>query len=259
MPANYTHYRFGAAMLKVMPADLARVARRHRSLYDMGLHGPDIFFYNPLLRKKYGKPAPYFHKQTGADFFGRVCRGIRTNPSEQALAYLYGVLGHYCLDSVFHPYIVKESKDGGEHLSMETEFDRYLLEQDGKIPAHTADTSTHIRLTKEECKVVAQFYPAITSSDVALCVKSMSTVVKSLAVRDGVRRTVLEKAIRAGGETASSVLMPHGPNEKYHHLNELFASFYEQAAENYPKLLLQLNAHITYNAPLGSDFAPDFG
>ena len=47
MPSDYAHYRFGAAMLSAMPADLRRPANRFRQMYDMGLHGPDIFTYSP--------------------------------------------------------------------------------------------------------------------------------------------------------------------------------------------------------------------
>ncbi len=259
LSANYTHYRFGAAMLNVIPADLARVAKRYRRLYDMGLHGPDIFFYNPLLRKKYGRPAPYYHNQSGAEFFGRVCRIIRMNASEPMTAYLYGVLCHYCLDSVVHPFIKQISTTNGEHLSMETEFDRYLLELDGKTDPHTCDISGHIKLTRQECQAVAACYPGVTAQEVAASVKNMAFVIRTLAVRDGVRRSVLEGAIRTAGETASSILMSHGPNERFQHLNEQFMTFYREAEERYPRMLLKLNAHLTYNAPLGGDFTAEFG
>ena len=259
MPANYTHYRFGVQMLAAMPADLARVVKRYRRLYDIGLHGPDIFFYNPLLKKKYGRPGPYFHLQSGKEFFTRACRAIRMNPSEPATAYLYGILCHYSLDSVFHPYITQEAETKGDHLSMETEFDRYLLEQDGKTPPHTIDISSHIKLTPKECEVVASFFPGISGSDINFCIKTMATVVKTLAVPDGTRRKALEASIRAGGATASSILMSHGPHEKFACLHELFTDFYQQSAERYQKLLLQLNAHLTYNAPLGEDFEIIFG
>lgn len=259
MPANYTHYRFGVQMLAAMPADLARVVKRYRRLFDIGLHGPDIFFYNPLLKKKFGRPAPYFHNQSGKDFFTRACRAIRMEPSEAATAYLYGILCHYSLDSIFHPYILHEAATKGEHLSMETEFDRYLLEQDGKTPPHTIDISGHIKLTPKECEVVATFFPGISASEIGFCIKTMATVVRTLAVPDGARRKALEASIRAGGATAASVLMTHTPNERFTYLHQQFAEFYQQAAERYQTLLQQLNAHLTYNAPLGEDFAVSFG
>lgn len=50
MPANYAHYRFGKQLLSGMCPNDRRSIQRFRRLYDMGLHGPDIFFYyNPLM------------------------------------------------------------------------------------------------------------------------------------------------------------------------------------------------------------------
>ena len=49
MPAAYTHYRFGRDVLALLPEELRGVITAHRALYDIGLHGPDIFFfYRPL-------------------------------------------------------------------------------------------------------------------------------------------------------------------------------------------------------------------
>lgn len=44
MPANYAHYRFGKQLLSGMCPNDRRSIQRFRRLYDMGLHGPDIFF-----------------------------------------------------------------------------------------------------------------------------------------------------------------------------------------------------------------------
>ena len=45
MPSNYAHYRFAAHMLPLLPGDVRRPVQRYRRLYDIGLHGPDIFYY----------------------------------------------------------------------------------------------------------------------------------------------------------------------------------------------------------------------
>ena len=45
MPSVYAHYRLGVALLPTFPADARRTIQRFRRLFDVGLHGPDIFFY----------------------------------------------------------------------------------------------------------------------------------------------------------------------------------------------------------------------
>ena len=74
MPANYAHYRFGKQLLSGMCPNDRRSIQRFRRLYDMGLHGPDIFFYyNPLIKTATGQLGGVFHAQSGQEFFARVC------------------------------------------------------------------------------------------------------------------------------------------------------------------------------------------
>ena len=109
MPSGYAHYRFGTAFLPELPGDVRRTVQRFRGLYDMGLHGPDIFFYSgPLLKTNAGFLGIKFHEQTGRAFFSRVCRMTRMEKSEAGLSYLYGLLCHYCLDSVIHPFVAEK-------------------------------------------------------------------------------------------------------------------------------------------------------
>ena len=105
MPANYAHYRFGKQLLSGMCPNDRRSIQRFRRLYDMGLHGPDIFFYyNPLIKTATGQLGGVFHAQSGQEFFARVCAQAG---SEAGRVYLLGLLGHYCLDSLCHPYVEK--------------------------------------------------------------------------------------------------------------------------------------------------------
>ena len=50
MPSTYAHRRFGAQAAARLPEELRGVVSRHRALYDIGLHGPDILFYYHALR-----------------------------------------------------------------------------------------------------------------------------------------------------------------------------------------------------------------
>ena len=51
MPSNYAHYRFGTELIEKMEPEQRRTVRRFRQLFDMGLHGPDLFFHHdPFLQ-----------------------------------------------------------------------------------------------------------------------------------------------------------------------------------------------------------------
>lgn len=261
MPATYAHYRFGSQMLCRMPADVCRTAKRHRHLFDVGLHGPDLFyFYRPMFSTRIGKLGYKFHGQTGREFFSRVCRGLRLEPSEEGQAYLYGVLCHYALDSHCHPLIVEKSREGiASHSRIETEFDRFLMAMDGiELPGGMRLTK-HMALEEEACAVVSRFYPGTDSSHIRESLKSMVAIRKALELPKGALRTTVIKTMSAGSETFRDMVVGPEPDPACQELNQPLFERYEQAGKAFPEMVLQLGAHLTYNAPLGEDFAPVFG
>ena len=53
MPAAYSHYRLGQLVLDKLNQPLKRVLETNQDLFDIGLHGPDILFYNrPYIHRK---------------------------------------------------------------------------------------------------------------------------------------------------------------------------------------------------------------
>lgn len=260
MPANHTHFRFGSELLPLMPPDVRRTVGRFRQLYDMGLHGPDILMYHvPALRSGTTKLSTKFHAQTGKVFFERCCRTVRMNWSEGAMAYLYGVLAHYVLDSTCHPFIRRMVDAGkGSHNQIETEFDRYLLELDGKLPAHLYDQSAHMQLTPGECQTVALFYPNVSPSAVSRCVKTMRGVTRSLTMQEGPRRQVVSSAIRLVRPNVADLIVPVQPDPKCKELDESLMRLYEMAQQRYLPLLEQLQDHLRRKSPLSTDFSLTF-
>lgn len=67
--------------------------------------------------------------------FSKMQRILSETGDEEALAYVFGFICHYMLDSTCHPYIAKYmEKTGARHDEIETELDRYLMERSGKNP-----------------------------------------------------------------------------------------------------------------------------
>lgn len=260
MPSNYAHYRFGKQVLPTLPADVRRPIQRFRRLYDVGLHGPDLFFYHNFLAKdtvvSLGKK---YHRQTGREYFTRICKRLKMEPNEAAQAYLYGVLAHFCLDSVFHPFVLNAtSGDLISHTELETEFDRYLLALDGHEKPHTYDCSPHIKLTRGECVTVSKFYPPATADNVLHCVNSMSRTVRMMAAPEGGKRRLLRKALKLTNPSVRGLMMPPHPNRSCADMDEEMLALYDEAVELFPRLVEQIQAHMTYNAYLGSSFDRTF-
>lgn len=255
MPAYYAHYRFGKQALPLVSPQVRQCIQRFRRMYDLGLNGPDFFFYYyPFLKTETRQLGKVFHRQSGREFFTEACKAAT---SEAARAYLYGLLGHYCLDATCHPYVnqlvqIAEAK----HVPLESELDRYLLEQDGETSPHTFSPGKRLKPTRGECMTIAEFYPGTTGARVSQSFGSMSFITNLLAnpSRAGVVRlfsrfypSLPEHGIP---EEPSEALLPY--------VSEL-ELFYREALQRYPVLLEQILAQLQDGTPLGEDFDPTFG
>ena len=260
MPGVYAHYRHGLALLPTMPGDTARTVQRFRRLFEVGLHGPDIFFYFlPAVPNAMSAMGAKFHGQDGKTFFGRVCRLTRMDRSEANQSYLYGLLCHYALDSVMHPFIKEKAKELGISCAeIETEFDRFLLETDGKIPPESQDLSGHLKLTPGECATVAKFYVPSTARQVQLSLGRMAKNLKLFAMPEGTRRTVLRNSLQMVKNPTRHLLMTTGPNTHCSHLNEQLLELYGQAVADFPDMLRQLSENLIYNSGFGEKFDKTF-
>ncbi len=258
MPGTYAHYRFGAQLLPGLSPEVRRVVKHHRALYDMGLHGPDIFFYHNIFRQTPQVKLGYqLHRTSGTTVFTRAAKRLRLEPSEPGLAYLYGLLTHYCLDSHCHP-LVHAHTDGGSigHVQLETEFDRFLLETDGKTPPSTFDQSPHMALSAGECAVVAGFYPGITAADVQKSVSTLSRVTRLLATPGKELRRGAKKLLSG---TFGQYLMGDQADPACGHLDQALLRCYGEALRAFPALEKQITAYLTCGVALGAEFEPEFG
>lgn len=259
IPATYAHHRFGQLAFPQLPEHAKRTIQHFRRLYNVGQHGPDFFFYfQPFYHTATGQLGKRYHAVTGKEFFETAAASLRQVPSEGAEAYLYGVLGHFALDSVCHPMVCAIAKEGSiGHTELETEFDRYLLTLDGKEPAHLQDLGKPIRgLTWGECVTISEFYPPATAYTVRRCFKTMTFVNRALAMKN---RELLERVFRLGGKTGADLVMYSRPNRKCAHLLQPMQDRFTQAMARYPSMVSQLTACIQENVPLGEDFLVPFG
>ena len=255
MPSTYAHRRFGEQVAPLLPLQARRSARQFRRLYDVGLHGPDIFFYHNILYKdRIVSLAKDTHALSGQAFFTGACAKLRKEPNEAALAYLYGVLAHYCLDSVMHPFVLAQSAAGQVgHTEMETEFDRFLLQLDRKRRGDSGE-GERLKLTPGECRTVAGFYD-IGSLAVRSSVKRMAFWDRITSMPGGTMRKITEKC---AGKKLRAFFINRTPNKNCQHLNEPMLNLYDRALEIFPVLVEALTAHLEQEMPLGELFEATF-
>lgn len=260
MPSSYTHHRFGTQIISLMPADIRGPILRHRALFHMGLQGPDFLFYHNFIKKtSLFRLGSVYHERSGEFFFTQVCAHQRQAPSEAGFAYLHGLLAHYCLDSICHPFVYSMTDDTNlNHSELESEFDRYLIELDGYKKPHEINICRYMKLQKEDYAVISGFYPELSAEDVSLCIRNMSMALRLLTLPTAVgHQAVVAFTHFAGGNTAGMV-MSIGPNSKCDHLNSKMLELYNLALARYPEFLEQLNAHMSYGESFGDLFSRNF-
>lgn len=255
MPAYYAHYRMGKLVLPELPAPIRQSISRFRPLFDMGLQGPDFFFFRNLAATAKGADLGHkAHCMTGEEFFSQACI---QGTSEAARVYLYGLLGHYLLDSVCHPFVNQVAQSGKvSHSALESEFERYLLEMDGKRPAWCQDFASHIRLTRGECVTVAAFFPPATPGVVWQGVRGMSLSYRFLNQKNRPRAV---KLLRWVNKSLLDHLIPQEPVEALAREDSELMARFTRCCKAYPRYLEQLLAHLEAGESLGQDFAFPFG
>ncbi len=256
MPACYAHHRFGRQAVDLFPAEIRRNIRQFRRLYEAGLQGPDIFFYhNILFRDKTVALGKSCHDLSGEELFPRCLSVLTPASGEAAQAYLWGLLAHYCLDSVMHPFILEQTAQGKvSHVALETEFDRYLLLADGIRQPFRYNRGKYLRLTDGECITAALFYPAGAGA-VRRSVRSMALLCKLMSLPQGTLREIVELG---AGRKLKEHFIDRTPNKECAHLNEPMLELYEKALALLPELIGQLCAHMDHGEPLGELFENTF-
>ena len=260
MPAHYAHYRFVKALLPVLPPEVRKAAARFPRLFEMGFQGPDPFFYyNILMKTQIGALGKGYHRYTGSEFFSAAGRRYREDPSEGALAYLFGVLAHYCLDAACHPYINRYAADHAvSHTTVETDFDRHLLTLDGEAHPETFDGSRYLRLSRGEAATAAVFYPPATQGDFLQASRNMAALIHWMCSPPGPRQLALKAGLAIMRGKFSAYVRKAEPDPNCAEACEMLTALCAQAAGRYPAMAESLYGHLTAGTQLSGDFTPTF-
>ena len=162
MPAFYAHRKFGASVTEALSEEMIAVINNHRTQFDLGCQGPDIFFfYRPWGTNAVNKYGNQLHEDPAKELFERGAKIIRKYGQDSAqAAYVYGVVCHFSLDSECHPYVAEMiEKTGVAHIEIEEEFEKYVMRIDGVNPFST-DLSKMVPTDRETVDAVKPLYPA---------------------------------------------------------------------------------------------------
>ena len=194
MPASYTHYRFGCQVFSMLPQALQDRIAPHRGLFDIGLHGPDVFFFtNPPVSNPVNRLGRGMHRQTGQTVLRRFA--ALDDGSDASFSYVAGFLCHFALDSMCHGYVEQMTAQGVSHPRLETQLDRSFLVEAGIDPV-TADAAAHIVPSPAHARTMARFYPQFSQQTLQQALHNMIYWLRFLSAPNKPKRLLLQTVFR---------------------------------------------------------------
>lgn len=261
MPAAYAHHRFGEACLETLPPMMESICTRYRELFDIGVHGPDVLFYNnPLQSNEVNRFGQELHHWTGAQFFEVAKYSYQENDSKQAmLAYLLGFLAHFTLDSGCHDYVNEETEESGlSHNLIESQYEVYLMEKDGKDPMKM-DRSLPLKTTRENAEIIARFFP-FEEDEILKAMKGQKNVLHLFYSPKEKKKNLIRGVIgklKIKGDFGD-LFLDREHLEACNRMNEILWMRQKAAAGIYLKLAKSLVLYLNGQGELDEYFAYDF-
>jgi hypothetical protein len=172
MPGFQTHYFFGQEMLPLYSPEISSTIKKHPNAYHVGLEGPDVFFYSIPAYFSGTKNIGNLMHSFGTWAFFDACLTYRNRckslESKRIIdAYIMGLLCHYTLDSICHPYIYyrtkhmehldRETYDFGIHVFLETDIDNALIRHFEHVEPNQFDSWNIIKLSDREYTTIRDF------------------------------------------------------------------------------------------------------
>ncbi len=200
-----------------------------RGVYQLGLQGPDIFFYNlPMLRfSDCRNVGSVMHDHRVNRFFQcylAAMDGLAVSDpdeSECAEAYLAGYISHYIADSIIHPYIygrinynpeIDEKLYMGVHGQLESDIDAILLMKFEHLKPSEFSRADTVEFDGKDLGFLSEFLAEcinktfysdlpgkgyhITAADVSRSVRSVRIENRLLADRKGIKKSIVSKLER---------------------------------------------------------------
>lgn len=147
MPSIITHHVFAKKVLQQLEPSIQKELEKSLQIYYTFAQSHDYLFYYHFdfkNSKRIKNLGHYAHKNKTQIYFLNIIKYIKENNLEnntEALAYLYGSLTHYCLDSTCHPYIFYKTgtyntddkntiKYRGEHTHIEKDLDAIYYQKE---------------------------------------------------------------------------------------------------------------------------------
>lgn len=174
MAAFATHIIFGNEVLgELADPMLSSIVRKHKGVFGTGCQGPDLFLYNvAMLASDHQKNlGSRMHGEDTGRFFACLLQTVWERKDsfglEVGLSYFMGLLAHYTMDTVIHPFVGARTGYNPEeacsrketmpkHHRLEAMIDAQVLAIKGQILPSAYQPEKDIELSRPEREVLSE-------------------------------------------------------------------------------------------------------
>ena len=259
MPTTYAHWAFGQDCLSKMPKNLQEIIEENKDIYNLGVHGPDILFYD-LLHPNVTDYGYRMHNTPASVFFKNGKEAFQKHTEKaQMLAYLMGFLSHFALDSTAHSYVeIKNELSPVSHNKIESEWDRHLLILDGRTP-NLVDRAETLRPTKQNAKIISYFYPYSNRAIYRSC-KWQRWILEKLSSISHTKKDFLQTVFRKTGLSSfADLFFEFDEDDNCLDSNIRLDKLRVVALKTFVKLMKNLLNYLNDKEELDEYFEHDFG
>lgn len=262
MPTTYTHYRMGQDVRNILQEKERKIVEKYPQLFCIGLHGPDIFFYyKPLSKNPIKEMGHAMHKRPGKVFFASAAEVVNGQPEKDAyLAYLYGFICHFALDVACHGYIDEKIMASGiSHTEIEAEFDRMLMEKDGRDPVRYKPT-VHIVPSMENAEIIQAFFKETDSTQTLDTLKGMVSYLNFLVAPSKAKRFLIDTVLKLTGnyKELHGLMINYRANPACADSTKELFTRYQETVERAASLIREYGRFLEGNEELDSIYRYNF-
>lgn len=263
MPSTYAHFRFGQQVYRRLSKRICSEIQSYKTLFDIGLHGPDLlFYYHPLISNRINRIGYAMHNETGHTVFSRLGRiAAKSENLEANFAYLYGFLCHFALDRECHGYIGKKIiQSSVSHAEIEVEFDRFLLLYDHKNPL-TQVLTHHIQPSISNARIISHFFPEVSALQIQKAMYSMIFYHHLLLAPHSPKRKLVYTLLKVtrNDKEMHGLVMNLKPNPNCIDSNQKLCTLYNNAITKAVTMITEYQDNLSGKLPWQDWYSYTFG
>ncbi|MDF9867679.1 hypothetical protein OKW22_001257 [Bacilli bacterium PM5-3] len=218
MPAFATHFFYAKKVYEESDKEVKKLIERYRSYYDLGAQGPDIFFYyKPYKRNNIAAYGSSLHNKQAKRLFEDAIKKIKEVDDQAAFVYLLGLGTHFSLDSSFHPIINKKYTEFNDHMILEAELDRRIIEQNVRFKPHKFRRNLLINARYKYGYDLQFVYPKIDSKYIDESIYQTNFYMKVLYSPNNIKGKIISLLCKTfiKGADFSNLIIKKKPNTAY--------------------------------------------